>query len=85
MDYFYFFLFVVVLVGALVLLMRIDARIKRRYRKDAYTLLEDPSPSAADVRRTIKGLRLYGGRWRRNKEFIQLTERLIERLKDIKE
>jgi hypothetical protein len=81
MEYFYFFLFVAFLVGMLVLLSRIEARAKRRQRKAAYDLLEQPDPSDREIRQVIKGLKLYEGRWRKDKELTQLVARLAERLK----
>ena len=81
MDYLYFILFIAFLVGILILLTRLEARTKRRKRKAAYDLLEQPAPSQKDILDTIKGLRLYGGRWRKDKEFIQLISKLQQRLK----
>ena len=85
MEYFFFFLFIAFLVGVLFLLTRMEARAKRRYRKAAYALLEQPDPSRSDIKQVLKSLRLYGGRWRKDKEFIQLIARLEERLKTAKE
>jgi hypothetical protein len=82
MEYVYFFLLVAFLVGMLVLLSRMDARAKNRQRKAAYALLEQPNPSGNEIRQVLKGLRLYGGRWRKDKEFQQLTVRLEERLRN---
>jgi ABC-type multidrug transport system fused ATPase/permease subunit len=81
MEYLYFALFVVFLVAMLVLLSRIEARAKRRQRKAAYDLLERPDPSEKEIRQTIRGLRLYEGHWRKDKEFSQLAARLKERLR----
>ena len=80
MDYFYFFLFVAFLIGVLVLLARIEGRVKRRVRKAAYDLLEEPDPADGEIRQVIKKLKLYEGRWRKDKEFGQLIERLAARL-----
>jgi hypothetical protein len=85
MEYVYFFLLLAFLIGLLVFLSRLDTRTKNRHRKDAYHLLEQPDPSAKDIKRVLKGLRLYGGRWRRDKEFRQLIDRLEERLKNARE
>jgi hypothetical protein len=83
MEYVYFFLFAAFLIGMLVLVARIEARSKNRQRKAAYDLLEKPDPSIMEVRQVLKGLRLYGGRWRKDKEFQQLIARLEERLRSI--
>lgn len=76
MDYVYFVLFILVLIGLLILVTKIDARAKNKWRKYAYNLLETESPDPEEVKKTIKGLRLYGGRWRKDKEFVQLVQRL---------
>jgi hypothetical protein len=83
MDYVYFSLFAAFLVGVLILLTRMDARVKNRYRKAAYDLLEQPSPSGQEIRKAIKGLHLYSGRWRKDKEFRQLIVRLEEKLRSV--
>jgi hypothetical protein len=81
MDYFYFSLLVAFLIGVLVLLFRLEKGEKRRQRKAAYDLLERRGASAGEIKQVLKGLRLYGGRWRKDKEFVQLIARLEERLK----
>jgi hypothetical protein len=76
MDYFYFALIVFALVAILFLLTRWEKRIKNRYKKTAYSLLDAARPDPKDINDTIKGLRLYGGRWFKDKECIQLVNRL---------
>jgi hypothetical protein len=83
MDYVYFILIILVLVAGFVFLQRSDKRTKNKYKMDAYRLLDTPDPNPDEILKTIKFLRLYGGRWRRDKEFLQLIDRLIERLKGI--
>jgi hypothetical protein len=80
MDYALFILLVVILVGAVILLRRSDTRTKNKYRKAAYILLEKSNPDPKELKDTIKYLRLYGGRWRKDKEFLELAKRLIDKL-----
>jgi hypothetical protein len=83
MDYLLFILLIVVLVGAVILLRRSDIRTKNKYRKTAYSLLEKSNPDPGELKVTIKYLRLYGGRWRKDKEFLELAKRLIDRLDSV--
>ncbi len=85
MEYVYFFLFLALLVGALVFLSWMDRRAKNRHRKAAYNMLEHPDPSSKEIKQVLKGLRLYGGRWHKDKEFLQLIDRLEERLRNARE
>jgi len=80
MDYIYLALFIIVLTLSLVGLNKLDAMTKKRHKQAAYKLLETSSPDAQEVKRTIKCLRLYGGRWKKDKECIQLVERLQNKL-----
>jgi hypothetical protein len=79
MDYFYFALIFIGLVGIAFLLNRYEKRIKVRYKKTAYSLLDAEMPDLKQVKETIKGLRLYGGRWFKDKECVQLVARLQEK------
>ncbi len=85
MDYLYFFLLMAFLAGVLLFLFRLEGRAKRQQRQAAYDLLEKKDPSSQEIKRTLKGLRLYGGRWRKDKEFLQLIARLEARLKNARE
>ena len=76
MDYFYFGLIILGLVAIMYFLMRIEKGTKLKYKKTAYSLLENTKPGPQEIRDTIKGLRLYGGRWFKDKECTQLVERL---------
>ena len=80
MDYIYVALFIIILALALVGLNKLDASTKNKYKREAYKVLEDSSADAKKVKDTIKGLRLYSGRWRKDKESIQLIERLQKKL-----
>jgi hypothetical protein len=76
MDYFIFVLIILALFGIIFLLNRYEKRIKARFKKTAYGLLETPEPDPRVVRETIRGLRLYGGRLFKDKECTQLVDRL---------
>jgi hypothetical protein len=76
MDYFYFALLILGLVAIIFLLNRYEKRIKVRYKKIAYGLLDVERPDLKEIKDTIKGLRLYGGRWFKDKECLQLVSRL---------
>jgi hypothetical protein len=83
MDYVYFILIIGALIAAFIFLQRSDKKTKNKYKMDAYRLLDSPDPAPSEIVKTIKFLRLYGGRWRKDKEFIQLTDRLLAKLKVI--
>ena len=80
MDYVYIALFVIAMVAALVGITKLDARTKKKYKQDAYRLLETKDLEPKKVKDTIKGLRLYGGRWHKDKECQQLVQRLQDKL-----
>jgi hypothetical protein len=80
MEYVYLVLFIIVLVLLLVGLNKLDTGTKKKYKRGAYKLLEDSGADEKKVKDMIKGLRLYGGRWRKDKECIQLIERLQKKL-----
>ena len=77
MDYFVFVLIILTLLGIMFFLNRFEKGIKAKYKKAAYGLLDTNQPDSKEVKDTIKGLRLYGGRWFKDKECIQLVDRLI--------
>lgn len=76
MDYFYSALIILALIAAMYFLTSWEKRIKIKYKKTAYSLLETERPDLKKIRDTIKGLRLYGGRWFKDKECSQLVNRL---------
>jgi hypothetical protein len=80
MDIFYFALILVALGAAMYFLSRSEKKTKNKHKKDAYRLLDNPNPERTEIVKTIKLLRLYGGRWRKDKEFIELVNRLRDRL-----
>jgi hypothetical protein len=77
MDYFYFFLIIIGLVGILVLISRYEKGIKAKYKKTAYQLLETSDPNPKEVKDTIRCLRIYGGRFFKDKECMDLIDRLL--------
>lgn len=83
MEYVPFILLILFLAFVLILLARIDKRTKNKWRKNAYSLLETAKPDPQEIIKTIKNVRLYGGRMRRDKEFKQLIARLQEKLDSI--
>jgi hypothetical protein len=80
MDYVYSALFIIALILALVGLNKLDARTKKKHKQQAYRLLDMADPDPKDVTNTIKVLRLYGGHWRKDKECVQLVQRLQEKI-----
>ena len=82
-DIIWFVLIILILVGVWILLNRIDKRTKNKHKKNAYKLLDTPDASRDEIRKNIKMLRLYGGRWRKDKEFMQLINKLIDRLDEM--
>ncbi len=85
MEYLSFILIILFLAFLLLLFARIEKRTKNKWRKTAYDLLEMEGPAREDIFKTIKYLRLYGGRIRRDKEFKQLIERLHDKLESLPE
>jgi hypothetical protein len=83
MDYVIFILIIIVLVLVIVLLNRIEKRTKLNLKKTAYRLLEEKSPTPKEIKATIKGLRLYGGRIIKDKECVQLVSRLLKKLDSV--
>jgi hypothetical protein len=79
MDYFYFALIILGLAGIIIFLNRYEKRIKVRYKKTAYALLDTERPDLKEIKDTIKCLRLYGGRWFKDKECLQLVSRLQDK------
>jgi hypothetical protein len=83
MDYFYFVLIIFALIGVIVLIDRYEKGIKKTYKKIAYGLLEASQPNPKEVKDTIRGLRLYGGRFFKDKECVQLVDRLLIKFRPI--
>jgi cbb3-type cytochrome oxidase subunit 3 len=83
MDYVWFVLFILFLALILFVLNKMDRINKNKHREAAYTLLETVDPDPKEIRDTIKGLRLYGGRLRKNQEFMKLIRQLQDKLASI--
>jgi hypothetical protein len=87
MEVFLNILFIVglllVLGGALYLLHRSDVRTKNKHKMTAYNLLEKKDADPKKIKETIKLLRLYGGRWRKDPEIISLAGLLSDMLNEI--
>jgi len=79
MDYVYFVLILLALVAVFIFLMKIDRRTKNNYKTDAYELLETDSPNPKHVKDCLRGLRLYGGHIKKDKEARELAQRLIDK------
>ena len=79
MDYFVFILVIIFLIVIALILNRSQNRTRDKYKIDAYRLLETPAPSSKEVRDAVKGLKLYGGRWVKDKESIELVKRLRDK------
>ncbi len=73
-------LLIAFLVFLLVMISKLDRRTKNKHKQDAYRMLEMSGPDPEAVKKTIKLLRLYGGRWRKDKECIELIQRLQEKI-----
>ena len=80
MDYGCFVLIVGALIALWWLTKRLDRKAKDQIRRDAYRLLDMENPSEEEVKKTLKGLMLYGGRMRPDKEFVALRQRLSKKL-----
>ena len=76
MDYLWFILMIAALVGAWILVNRFDKRAKERSRREAYRVLDLENPTRKEVLEALRGLSLYGGRLRKDKEFAELKTRL---------
>lgn len=83
MDYVYFALIIIALVAASYFLNRADKKTKNKYKLEAYKLLDMPDATAEAIKKNIKMLRLYGGRFRKDKEFMMLIDKLILKLDKI--
>ena len=83
MDYLAFILFILALVGLFIFLRKLDAKDKNKFKKAAYNLLETSDPDPKEVKNTLRGLRLYGGKFRKDKEFMLLIKRLHDKYEGI--
>ena len=83
MDYVVFVLIVLALLAGFYFLHQADVKTKNKYKKEAYRLLDMATAPRDDLIKSIKMLRLYGGRWKKDKEFAQLINRLLDKLEQV--
>ncbi len=79
MDYLLFALLILALIGAIVFLSKLDTKTKNKYKTQAYELLENSTPDPKVVKDTCRGLHLYSGRIKKDKEARELVKRLMEK------
>ncbi|HEY98145.1 MAG TPA: hypothetical protein G4O16_08220 [Dehalococcoidia bacterium] len=79
MDIFLFILVIIGMVGVFYLLTRWEKRTKNTYKEKAANLLLASDPDPKEVRDTIKNLRLYAGRFFKDKEAIRLLTELQDK------
>ena len=82
-DILFFVGLILVLAGAMYLLYRSEGKTKNKHKMTAYNLLEEENPDPKKVKETIRLLRLYGGHWRKDQEFVQLIRLLSDLLIEI--
>ena len=73
MDIAIFVIIILALAGLFYFVMRWEGRVKRRYKEKAISLLDMRDPDPKDVRDTIKNLRLYIGKIKKDKEAKKLV------------
>jgi hypothetical protein len=74
-------LLILVLGSLAYLLYRMDVSAKNKHKMTAYNLLDEKNPDPKKIKNSIKMLRLYGGRWRKDPESMELI-RLLTNLLD---
>ena len=79
MDYVAFVLIILILIALIIVLNKSQNRTRDKYKIDAYKLLETSDPSPKEVRDILKALKLYGGRWHKDKESAELIRRLQDK------
>ena len=80
MDYVWLAVMILLLIGVMFLVRRFDKKAKAVNREEAYRVLDLQNPSEKELKNAIKGLHLYVGRIRKDKEFVALKERLVKKL-----
>jgi hypothetical protein len=83
LDITFFIVLILVIAGAFYLLNRSENKTKNKYKMTAYNLLEEKNPDTKKIRESIRMLRLYGGRFRKDHEFSQLDILLSTLLHEI--
>ena len=79
MEYLTFIIALLILVASFYLIVRAERRMKNKYKKEAYRMLEISDPVPKELKDTVRRLRLYAGRLKKDKEAIQLIKRLLEK------
>jgi hypothetical protein len=82
-DILFFIGIILVLGGVFYLLLRSEGKTKNKHKLTAYNLLEEANPDPKKIKETIRMLRLYGGHWRKDQEFVQLISLLSKLLDEI--
>ena len=82
-DIIFFIALILVLAGVTYLLYRSEAKTKNKHKMTAYILLDEKNPDPKKIKETIRLLRLYGGHWHKDQEFVQLIKILSDLLYEI--
>ena len=82
-DVLFFVGLILLLAGITYLLYRSEGKTKNKHKMTAYNLLEEENPDPKKIKETIRLLRLYGGHWRKDQEFVQLVRLLSDLLIEI--
>jgi len=83
LDIVSFILMILVLGSLSYLLYRMDVSAKKKYKMTAYDLLDKKNPDPKKIKDSIRLLRLYGGRFRKDPECSQLIGLLVNLLDEI--
>jgi len=81
-DIVFFVVIILALIGITILLHRSETKTKNKCKITAYNLCEEKNPDPKKIKDTIKLLRLYSGRFRRDQEFIELIKMLQDLLNE---
>ena len=74
----------ILILGSLTyLLHRMDVSAKNKHKMTAYNLLDEKNPDPKKIKDSIKILRLYGGRWHKDPEFVELIRLLHDLLEKV--
>ncbi|OGN95264.1 MAG: hypothetical protein A2Y89_02015 [Chloroflexi bacterium RBG_13_51_18] len=82
-DILFFIGLILLLAGAVYLLHRIDVKEKNKHKIHAYNLLDKDNPDPKDIKNSIRLLSAYGGRFRKDQEFMELKKLLSGLLYEI--
>lgn len=76
-------LLILVLACLAYLIHKMDVRAKNKHKTNAYNLLEEKNCNPKKIKDTIKMLRLYGGRFRKDQECHELISQLHDLLENM--